>query len=107
MFSKHESYNKHIFVNTIKVDKKKESKTTPHVSTKISAYDRVVQIVTNNDNNDIKPEEEAQKSTYDYLDNYLSLFVLLKTQCFQTHPDLLHSLSLREVLRDKLLLYWL
>ena len=63
MFSKHETDKKHIFVNTIKVDKKKEkeSKTTPHVSTKISAYDRVVQIVTNNDNNEIKPEEEANQ----------------------------------------------
>ena len=60
MFSKSESYNKNTFVNNIKVDKKKESKTTPHVSTKISAYDRVVQIVTN-DTNEIKPEEEAKK----------------------------------------------
>ena len=59
MFSKHETDKKNIFVNTIKVDKKKESKTTPNVNTKISAYDRVVQIVTNNDNNEIKPEEEA------------------------------------------------
>ena len=66
MFSKHEFYNKNIFVNTIKVDKKKECKTTPHVSTKISAYDRVAQIVTN-DNNEIKPEEEAnKKGTYDF-----------------------------------------
>ena len=63
MFSKHETDKKNIFVNTIKVDKKKESKTTPHVSTKISAYDRVVQIVTN-DNNDIKPEEEANKKVH-------------------------------------------
>ena len=60
MFSKHETDKKNIFVNTIKVDKKKESKTTPHVSTKISAYDRVVQIVTN-DKNEIKPEEESKK----------------------------------------------
>ena len=45
MFSKHETDKKNIFVNAIKVDKKKESKTTPHVSAKISAYDRVVQIV--------------------------------------------------------------
>ena len=44
----------------MKADKKKESKTTPHVSTKISAYDRVVQIVTN-DNNKVKPEEESKK----------------------------------------------
>ena len=53
-----------MFVNTIKVDKKKESKTTPNVNTKISAYDRVVQIVTNNDNNEIKPEEEAKKKVH-------------------------------------------
>ena len=59
MFSKHETDKKNIFVNTIKVDKKKESKTTPHVSIKMNAYDRVVQIVTNNDNNEIKPEEES------------------------------------------------
>ena len=61
MFSKHETDKKHIFVNAIKVDKKKE--TTPHVSTKhltLSAYDRVVQIVTK-DNNEVKPEEEAKK----------------------------------------------
>ena len=64
MFSKHESYNKNIVVNAIKVDKKKESKTTPHVNTKISAYDRVVQIVTNNDNNEIKPEEEAKQKVH-------------------------------------------
>ena len=60
MFSKHETDRKNIFVNTIKVDKKKESMTTPHVSTKISAYDRVVQIVTS-ENNEGKPEEEAKK----------------------------------------------
>ena len=64
MFSKHESYNQNMFVNTIKVDKKKESKTTPNVNTKMSAYDRVVQIVTNNDNNEIKPEEEANKQVH-------------------------------------------
>ena len=70
MFSKNETDKKHIFVSTIKVDKKKESKTTPHVSTKISAYDRVVQIVTN-DNNEIKLGGEAKPSTYDYLNDYL------------------------------------
>ena len=60
MFSKHETDKKNIFVNTIKVDKKKESKTTPHVSIKMNAYDRVVEVVTN-DNNEIKPEEETKK----------------------------------------------
>ena len=64
MFSNHEFYDKNIFVNTIKVDKKRESKTTPNVNTTISAYDRVVQIVTNNDNNEIKPEEEAKKKVH-------------------------------------------
>ena len=63
MFSKHETDKTNIFVNTIKVDKKKDSKTTPHVSTNISAYDRVVQIVTN-DNNEVKPEEEAKKKVH-------------------------------------------
>ena len=75
MFSKHETDKKNIFVNTIKVDKKKESKTTPHVNTKISAYDRVVQIVTN-DNNEVKPEEESKtKSTCDYL--FLLILLLM------------------------------
>ena len=63
MFSKHESYNKYIFANNIKVDKTKESKTTPHASTNISAYDRVVQIVTN-DSNERKPEEEAKQQVH-------------------------------------------
>ena len=58
MFSKHESDKNHIFVNTIKVDKKKE--TTPHVSIKMNAYNRVVQIVTN-DNKEVKPEQRSQK----------------------------------------------
>ena len=66
MFSKRETDKKNICVNTIKVDKKKESKTTPHVSANdltLSAYDRVVQIVTN-DNNEVKPEEEAKKKVH-------------------------------------------
>ena len=56
--------NKHIFVSNIKldkVDKKKESKTTPHVNTKISAYDRVVQLVTI-DNSEVKPPQEEQQT---------------------------------------------
>ena len=63
MFSKHETDKKNIFVNTIKVDKKKESKTTPNVSTKMSAYDRIVQLVTN-DNNEVKPEEETKNKVH-------------------------------------------
>jgi hypothetical protein len=82
MFHKEHSDKKNIFVNNIKldkVDKKKESKTEvrgghatptrstpkgrfapPHVNTKISAYDRVVQLVTN-DSSEIKPPQEEQK----------------------------------------------
>ena len=63
MFHKEHSDKKNIFVNNIKldkVDKKKESKTTPHVNTKISAYDRVVQLVTN-DIPEVKPPQEEQK----------------------------------------------
>ena len=55
-----------MFVHNItldKVDKKKESKTTPHVNTKISAYDRVVQLVTN-DNTEVKAPQEEQKQGY-------------------------------------------
>ena len=62
MFHKEHSDNKSIFVNHIKldkVDKKKESKTTPHVNTKTSAYDRVVQLVTN-DIQEVKPQQEEQ-----------------------------------------------
>jgi len=68
MFLKHETDKKNIFVNTITVDKKKESKTTPHVSTKhltLSAYDRVVQIVTNDGQGpEVKPEEESKTKVH-------------------------------------------
>ena len=50
-----------IFVNNIKLNKKKESKTTPHVNVKMSAYDKVVQLVTN-DNKEIQlPQKEPTK----------------------------------------------
>ena len=45
------------------VDKKKESRTTPHVNTKISAYDRIVQLVPNY-NPEVKPQQEEQKQTH-------------------------------------------
>ena len=63
MFHKEHIDNTNIFVSNItldEVDKKKESKTTPHVNTKISAYDRVVQLVTN-DNSEVKPPQEEQQ----------------------------------------------
>ena len=61
MFYK-ESDKKHILVNNItldKVDKKNESKTTPKVNVKISAYDKIVQLVTNN-NTGVKQQQEEQ-----------------------------------------------
>ena len=57
MFHKVQSDKKHIFVNNIKLDEKKESKTTPHVNVKISAYDKVAQLVTD-DSPEIKPLQE-------------------------------------------------
>ena len=45
MFYKEHSDKKNRFVNNLKldrVDEKKESKTTPHVNVKISAYDKFV-----------------------------------------------------------------
>ena len=60
MFSKNVTDKKNIFVNTIKVNKK-ESKTTPNVNVKVSQYDRIVKIVTNNDDNEIKHEPVEPK----------------------------------------------
>ena len=63
MFSKNVTDKKNIFVNTIKVNKK-ESKTTPNVNVKVSQYDRIVKIVTNNDDNEIKHEDEPKKKVH-------------------------------------------
>ena len=63
MFSKNVTDKKNIFVNTIKVNKK-ESKTTPSVNVKVSQYDRIVKIVTNNDDNEIKHEDEPKKKEH-------------------------------------------
>ena len=40
-----------------KVDKKTESKTTPHVTAKMSAHEKIVQLVTSY-NAGIKPQQE-------------------------------------------------
>ena len=87
MFHKEHSEKKNVFVNNMKsdkVDKKKESKTEvrgghatstrnahpfqgkgrfapPHVSTKISAYDRIVQLVTNDRSRAEDPEVISQQ----------------------------------------------
>ena len=54
------------FVNNITldtVDKKKESKTTPNVHVKISAYDKIVQLVTTH-STEVKPQQEEQNNKY-------------------------------------------
>ena len=63
MFSKNVNDKKNIFVNTIK-NNKKESKTTPYVNVKVSQYDRIVKIVTNNDDNEIKDEDKPKKKVH-------------------------------------------
>ena len=63
MFSKNVTDKKNSFVNTIKVNKK-ESKTTPSVNVKVSQYDRIVKIVTNNNDNEIKHEDEPKKKVH-------------------------------------------
>ena len=63
---KEQSDKKTIFVNNIKldkVDKEKESKTTPRVDAKLSAYDRVVQLVTH-DNTYVKPRRRTKKKEF-------------------------------------------
>jgi len=65
MFYK-ESDKKHVLVSNIildKVDKKKESKTTPNVNVKISAYDKIIQLVTNGKAG-VKPQQEEQNKKY-------------------------------------------
>ena len=76
MFYKVQSDKKTIFANNIKLDKKKESKTTPHVNVKISAYDKVVQLVTH-DNKEIKPpQEEPKQRVHMSVQNTFFVFVI-------------------------------
>ena len=60
MFHNVQSDKTHIFVDNMKLDKRKENKTTPHVNVKISAYDKVVQVVTSS-NKEVKPPQKDQK----------------------------------------------
>ena len=62
-----DSGKKILFVNNIKldkVDKKKENKTTPHVNTKISAYDRIVQLISKDNQQENQEEETKTKQTH-------------------------------------------
>ena len=54
-----------IVANTIKLTKvvKKVNKQTPHVNTNISAYERVVQMVTHDDT-DVKHQQEESKNVH-------------------------------------------
>ena len=56
---------KDMFANNIKLTKvdKKVNKQTPHVNTNISAYDRVVQIVSN-DGTDVNHQQEESKQVH-------------------------------------------
>ena len=62
LFKQQQPDKKNIFVNNIRLNKvdKKENKQTPHVNTKVSAYERVVQLVTN-DNTEVKQQTEEPK----------------------------------------------
>ena len=63
MFHKQQLEKKDIFATNIKLTKvdKKVNKQTPHVNTNISAYDRVVQMVTNDDTDVHHQQEESKK----------------------------------------------
>ncbi len=65
MFFKQQPDKKDVFVNHIKLSKydKKVSKTTPTVNSKISAYDKVVSLVTSDDSVTAKPQDESNKKS--------------------------------------------
>ena len=65
LFKQQQSDKNDIFVNNIRLNNvdKKDNKQTPHVNTKVSAYDRVVQLVTN-DNTEVKQQIEEPKKRY-------------------------------------------
>ena len=51
---------KDIFVSNIKIEKQNINKQTPRINTKISAYDRTVQLVTNTSNDSNEPEPKKK-----------------------------------------------
>ena len=67
------------------VDKKKESKTTPRVSVKLSAYDKIVQLVTH-DNPEVKPPQEESVGRA-HTERGTASFVPKKStyECLKTH----------------------
>ena len=71
-----QSDKKSIFVNNMKLDKKTESKTTPHANVQISAYDKVVQVVTN-DNTEVKPPQEEPPPKKKYIWVFNNTFIFL------------------------------
>ena len=65
MFVKHQATKTNIFVNANKLHKAdKKDKNTPHVNTKVSAYDKVVTLVTNDDVAILKTSDESQKKVH-------------------------------------------
>ena len=64
MFHKVQSDKKTTFVNNLTLDKKRESKTTPRVNVKISAYDKIVQLVTHDNPEANSPQGEPQEKVH-------------------------------------------
>ena len=58
-----ENNKKAVFVGPVKINNTENDKgnKTPHVSTKVSAYDRVVQLVTNGNTDTINKSENKKK----------------------------------------------
>ena len=61
-----ENNKKAVFVNNIKINNTENDKgnKTPHVSTKVSAYDRVVQLVTYDNTDTINKSENKKKNKW-------------------------------------------
>ena len=65
MFVKHQATKTNIFVNANKLHKaEKKDKNTPHVNVKVSAYDKVVNLVTNDDAGTVKVQDESKKKIH-------------------------------------------
>ena len=62
MFVKHQATKTNNFVNANNLHKAdKKDKSTPHVNVKVSAYDKVVTLVTNDDTGTVKVNDESEK----------------------------------------------
>ena len=78
MIHKQQRDKEDIFANNIKLTKvdKKVNNQTPHVNTNISAYDRVVQVVSN-DGTDVNHQQEESNKRYTLAFRCGFIFVLV------------------------------